>query len=166
MNVSLLKEITDLMKLNISPESNKIFTFMVDGIMVALPIALEMNKSLVIARDFHYNLPDTVHFMQKTNYHQRKMYFTGVVKSDKIDIVDAIISSGGTILSAVDKLEKIGSEIRAIHVMINKVDYDGSNLLKQRGYKFFSLVDVKIEDNKIICLPSRSKLSIKKLRKI
>lgn len=155
INQRLLREIVDLMKLKISSETTKIFTFMVDGIIVALPIALETNKSLVIARDFHYNLPNVISFLQKTKYYKRKMYFTGLVKSDKINIVDAIISSGRTILSAIDKLEKIGCEVKGVHTVIDKVDYGGSNLLKQKGYKFFSLVDTKIEDNKIICIPSR-----------
>jgi len=147
----LLKEIINLMKLNISPESNKIFTFMTDGIIVALPIALETNKSLVVARDFHYNLPNLNSFLQKTKYYKRKLYFTGVKKSDKIDIVDAVVSSGNSILNAIDKLKKIGCKIGGIHTVVNKVDYGGSNLLKRKGYKFFSLVDAKIENNKIIC---------------
>jgi adenine/guanine phosphoribosyltransferase-like PRPP-binding protein len=155
MNCQLLKEIVNEMKVNISPESNKIFTFMTDGIIVALPIALEMNKSLIIARDFHYNLPNVISFLQETNYYKRKMYFTGLKESDKIDIVDAVISSGKSILSVIDKLEKIGCEIKGIHTVVNKIDYGGSNLLKQKGYKFFSLVDVKIDDNKIICRPSK-----------
>jgi adenine/guanine phosphoribosyltransferase-like PRPP-binding protein len=156
INCQLLKEIVNEMKVNISPESNKMFTFMTDGIIVALPIALEMNKSLIISRDFHYNLPNVISFLQETNYYKRKMYFTGVEKSDKIDIVDAVISSGKSILSAIDKLEKIGCEIKGIHTVANKVEYGGSDLLRQKGYKFFSLVDVKIDDNnKIICRPSR-----------
>lgn len=156
INQQLLKEIINLMVVNISPESNRIFTFMTDGIIIALPIALKTNKSLVIARDFHYNLPNVTVFLQETNYYKRKMYFTGLKKSDKIDIVDSIISSGKSILSAIDKLEKIGCEIKGVHTIVNKVDYGGSILLRQKGYRFFSLVDVKIEGNKIICFPSKN----------
>ena len=156
INLTLLKETVNLMKLNISSESNKIFTFMVDGIVIALPIALETNKSLVISRDFHYNLPDINSFLQKTNYHERKMYFTGLEESDKIEIIDAVISSGKTILSSIEELNKINCEIKGIHTVVNKVDYGGSDILKGKGYKIFSLMDVKIEGNKIICTPSKN----------
>ena len=107
IDVKLLRKIINLTRLNISPDSNKIFTFMVDGLVLALPIALEMNRPLVIARDFHYNLSDVTSFLQETNYYKRKMYFKGLVKSDKVEIIDAIVSSGKTILSAIDKIEKI-----------------------------------------------------------
>ena len=156
MNTELLKEIINLMKLNISSDSSKLFTFMVDGLVFAVPLALETNKPLIIARDFHYHLPDTISFLQETKYFKRKMYFKGLVKSDKIEIIDAIVSSGKTILSAIDKMEKIGCEIKGIHTVVDKPDYGGSSLLKQKGYKFFSLVDVKVQDNKIVCFPSKN----------
>lgn len=156
INLKFLNEAVDLISLNISRGSNKIFTFMVDGIIVALPVALKTNKSLVVARDCNYNLPNTTSFLQETNYYKRKMYFTGIVKTDKIEIIDAVISSGKSILGLINKLERIGCKINGIHAVVNKVDYGGLNLLRQRGYKVFSLVDLKFEKNKIICTPSKN----------
>lgn len=157
IELPLLEEIINLLKSNVSPRSTKIFTFMTDGIIVALPLAIELGKPLVIARDFHYNLSNVSSFMQRTNYFERRMYFTGVYETDRVEIVDAIISSGSTILSAILELEKTGCQIVGIHTVANKVEYGGSTLLKERGYSFSSLVDVEIDCKGMSCSPSPTK---------
>jgi len=154
IDTNLLKEVVELMKKDLSVGDYKIFTFMVDGMIVALPLALAVEKPLVITRDFHYNMPHIRSFNQKTNYYERKMYFGGLEKYNKVEIVDCIVSSGGTILNAINEIEKIGCDILGVHTVIDKVDYGGSEKIRDMGYKFTSLLDVSIIGDKIHISPS------------
>jgi len=153
-DASLLEDISELLKKDMAEGDYKIFTFMTDGIMGALPLAISLKKPLVVARDFHYNIPDVAHFVQKTKYYERDMYFSGIGDSDNVEIVDCMVSSGGSVLNAIDKLEEIGCNILGVHSIIDKVDYGGSQKIRKRGYNFTSLLDVTIKDGKVYCSPS------------
>ncbi len=156
IDIKFLNKTVKMMESKISSKSKKILTIMVDGVILALPIALETNKQLLIARDYGYRLPKICSFTQKTRYYERDMYFGGINSSDKIEIVDAVISSGGTVIKLIEKVEKLGAEVIGIHTMINKVDYGGVDIIRDSGYKVFSLLDVKIQGKKISCNASKN----------
>lgn len=59
-------------------------------------------------------------------------------KGDKIAIVDDLLATGGTVLSAIKLIEKLGGEVVALEFLIELESLNGREKLK--GYHFNSLV--------------------------
>ena len=123
------------------PPSNSydlILTFMTDGIILALPTALKLNKRLWIARDHHYHVCN-IGFDQLTGYLSRKMYLNAFwidenQKPLRIIIVDAIISTGGTVINSVNSLsEKYNEKIMlcGVYALITKPQYRGCQKIRK-----------------------------------
>jgi adenine phosphoribosyltransferase len=69
-------------------------------------------------------------------YTRGKMYLNGVKKGDKIILVEDIIDSGGTIISMIHLLEKIGAVIVDIICLAEKEEIQGAaRIKKETGYE-------------------------------
>ena len=135
----------------ISKDVDLIFTVETDGIFTALPVAMNLNKPLVVARSFDYKMPNPFHFTQKTGYHERELYFYfDPRKIKRVAIIECILSTGGTIKAVIDLLEKMNIEVGGIYTVINKINYSDVELMDNIKHKLFSLFDVKIENGKVI----------------
>lgn len=143
-----------LIKGDIGLDFSTIFTFMTDGEIIAIPLALRLKKRVVVARDYHYQLPDLKRFRQKTGYYEREMYFTGITSSDRIVIVDVIVSTGGSVASVIPELNCIGCEICGVYTVVNKVSNKGAQRLEELGLKYKSLLNVEFEREKIEVTPT------------
>ena len=64
-------------------------------------------------------------------------------------IIDDLISTGGTIISLVEAIKKIGAEVLDIGVIFNKVDYGGMRRLEKMGFRPKALLNVKLKGMKI-----------------
>lgn len=142
-----------LIKGDIGLDFSTIFTFMTDGEIIAIPLALRLKKR-VVARDYHYQLPDLKRFRQKTGYYEREMYFTGITSSDRIVIVDVILSTGGSIAALLPELNRIGCEICGVYTVANKVRNGGEKRLKDLDLKCKSLLNVEFEGGKVEVTPN------------
>ncbi len=128
-----------------------IFSVETDGIFTALPVAMLLCKPLVVARSFDYKMSKSFHFIQKTGYHERELYFYfDPHKVKKVAIIDCILSTGGTVKASVDLFEKLGVEVKGIYTVINKINYSNIELTNQIDGRLFSLFDVGIKGKNVI----------------
>lgn len=156
INSEEIKYLSNIIASKIPKDTDLIFSVEVDGIFTALPVAILLGKPLVIARSFDYRMPKSFHFTQKTGYYERQLYFNfDPQKVKKVSIVDCILSTGGTIRSAINLFNKMGIQVEGIYTVINKVDYFDIKLLSQIKSRFFSIFDVKIEGKNIIVVKSK-----------
>lgn len=156
INDGEIKYLADVIASKIPKDVDLIFTVETDGIFTALPVAMAMGKPLVSARWFNYKMDKSFSFTQKTGYYKRKLYFYfDPKKVKKVAVIDCVLSTGGTIKTALDLFKKLGVEVVGIYTVVNKTNYSDKNFMIQIKDKLFSLFDVEIKGKRIIVEKSK-----------
>lgn len=140
----------------ISKDIDFIFTFETDGIFIASPVSFLLNKPLLCARKFHYNLANPIKLTQKTGYYKRDLFFSlNGCDSRKVAVIDCVHSTGGSIKGALRIFKKLKIEVTGIYVIINKINYNDKSFLKKIKNKFFAIYDVKIINDRVSAYRSK-----------
>jgi len=130
-------------------EANKILTPEAMGIHIATTISLKTKLPLIIATRRRKFTLDEIQVNYVTGYDNGIFYINGIQKGDKILIIDDLISTGGTIISLIEAIKKMGAEVVDIGVIFNKVDYGGVRQLKKMGFDPKYLLNVKLNGEKV-----------------
>lgn len=151
INSKDIKYLAETIASKISKNVDMIFTVETDGIFTALPVAMLLEKPLVVARSFNYKMGKCFHFVQKTGYHKKELFFHfNPSKIKKIAVVDCILSTGGTTKAIIDLFRKLNVEVDGIYVVANKTNYSDTKFIKQIKNRLFCLFDVEIKNNKVL----------------
>lgn len=127
---------------------DKILTIEAMGIPLAISI---MSKPIIIARKRKYGLPGEIHCKQKTGYSENDLYINGLKPGESVVIIDDVISTGGTIRSLIKVLRENKIKIEAIVILFDK-NFVCEQIRKEFNMRICSLVDVRIENNKLVML--------------
>lgn len=113
-------------------DSNEIVSFMTDGEVLAIPCSLKCQLPLRIFRDFHYNVHSTqlIKITQRTGYYSREMYVKKRTCGIGFTLIDAVVSTGGSVLAAAKGLEDEGSILNAVVVGLDKREYGGTSQIR------------------------------------
>jgi len=151
-----LKYLAQIVASKISNDIDAIFTVETDGIFTALPVAMLLNKPLIVARSFDYRMSKSFHFTQKTGYHERELFFHfDLLKIKKVAIIDCVLSTGGTIKASMDLFKKLDVEVEGVYVVVNKTNYSNIEFIHHIKDRFFSLFDIQIRNEKILVKKSK-----------
>ncbi len=129
--------------------ATKILTPEAMGIHIATTISLKTSLPMIIATKRQKGTLDEIPVTYVCGYKSDILHINGIQKGDKILIIDDLISTGGTIISLVKSIEKLGASIIDIGVIFNKVDYGGVRELKRMGHDPKYLLNVKLKGDKI-----------------
>lgn len=70
-----------------------------------------------------------------------EIHIDAIKKNDKVILVDDLIATGGTMIAGCKLIEKLGGSVIECAV-VNDLQYlNGSNKLKELGYKLFSILE-------------------------
>jgi adenine phosphoribosyltransferase len=139
----LLTEITDKIASDM-PECTRIVTMEAMGIPLATALSLKTKIPFTIIRKRQYGLPGEVEVHQKTGYSTSQLYINGISKNDSIVIVDDVLSTGGTLLSVVERLHNIGASVKKIFIVVNKTDKD--TIQSRINIPIVTLADITVND--------------------
>ena len=139
----LLNEVTDRIIEVIDPNFDKILTIEAMGIHIGTSLALRTGKPVSIIRKRQYNLPNEVKVDQATGYSKGELFLNGIYGSDRLIIIDDVISTGGTLSSVIKAVNTIGATIVDIVVVIERGD--GAKLLRQAGIPLKTLVKIEVD---------------------
>ncbi|MFH0860298.1 MAG: hypoxanthine/guanine phosphoribosyltransferase [Candidatus Altiarchaeota archaeon] len=142
----LLDEVAEAIIENSEMDVDTILTMEAMGIHIAAAISLKTGLPFNIIRKREYGLPGEVVLDQSTGYSKGKMYINDIRKGDKVTIVDAVISTGGTLNAVIKGLERIGAEIKDIICVIERGD-GVKKVMKETGYKVKTLVKIEVDGN-------------------
>jgi adenine phosphoribosyltransferase len=147
----LLEEVVNEMKKRIEKcgKIDKIITIEALGVPLATALCLKMNIPFVIIRKRPYGLPNEIVIEQETGYSKSKLYVNDVKKSDKVVIVDDVLSTGGTLKGVLSALNKIGADIKGVFIAINKGN-SLEDIKNKYNIKIDILANVEIINDKII----------------
>lgn len=113
-------------------ESDLLFTFQTDGEILAIPLALLARKRLVICRDIPYEMPEPLIITQHTRYWTRNLYCEKIEPNTRVVLVEALISTGSTVIEAVQRIRSCGAEVVGVVAVVSKVDYGGEARIQQQ----------------------------------
>ena len=84
---------------------------------------------------------------KKTGYSASKLYINDIIPHERILLIDSIISTGGSFVATIKKLQEYSVEIVDAIAIIEKADYDGVERVKREtGVDVKTLVRVNIRD--------------------
>jgi adenine/guanine phosphoribosyltransferase-like PRPP-binding protein len=124
MDPEELDTLVSLLATRIPVAADLLFTFQTDGEILAVPLALQLKKRLTICRDITYDMPNPLVITQHTRYWTRNLYCERPV-SQGVVIVEAIISTGNTVIEAVQRIQDCGAKVIGVVAAVSKIDYGG-----------------------------------------
>ncbi|HJH32176.1 MAG TPA: purine phosphoribosyltransferase family protein [Methanosarcinaceae archaeon] len=147
LDPELIGEISDHILGIADTDIDRILTIEAMGIPIATALSLKTGIPLSIVRKRKYELDGEVELSQSTGYSNGELYINGIVKGDRVLIVDDVISTGGTLHALVKALHGIGAIICGIIVVIERGD--GSSRLAESGIDVTALVKIDVNENGI-----------------
>lgn len=70
-----------------------------------------------------------------------EMHIDAVHAGDKVLVIDDLIATGGTMLAACSLISELGAEVTECAVVSDLLYLNGSNLIKEQGYKVFAILE-------------------------
>lgn len=128
---------------------DKIVTMEAMGIPLATALSLNMSIPFTIIRKRGYGLPDEVSVEQVTGYSKSKLYINGLIKGDKIVIVDDVLSTGGTLRAVLTALKKMGVMIKGVFIAIDKGNVAGK-IKDEYKVNIITLVNIDVIDGEVV----------------
>ncbi|MBS3104716.1 adenine phosphoribosyltransferase [Candidatus Woesearchaeota archaeon] len=117
------------------------------GFIIGGAIASKLNKGFIPIRK-EGKLP---HKTEKESYDLEygratvEIHVDAIPKGAKVLLVDDLIATAGTLVAAINLIEKLGGEVVECAVIIELPDLHGREKVEAKGHKLFSLVDFEGE---------------------
>ncbi len=128
-----------LMKLNF----DKIASIESRGFVFASALCYNLSKPLILMRKKN-KLPAEKYsqeFVLEYGKATLEIHKDSIKSKEKVIIVDDLIATGGTAEAGAKLVEKSGGIVSGFVFVINLFDLGGKNLLENKGYKTFSLIE-------------------------
>jgi len=114
------------------------------GIHIATALSLRTDIPLVVIRKRSYGLDDEVPLHKTTGYSEAEMFINDIEASDRLLVVDDLLSTGGTLAAICDALDDIGATVVDIVVVFRKV---GDSALDDTDHEVTSLLDITVDED-------------------
>jgi len=113
------------------------------GFIVGSALAYSLKKGFVMIRKPGKLPGEVVSQEYQLEYGSDKMEIQSdaFIPGTKVLIVDDLIATGGTVISAIALVEKLGGIVTETAFIVDLPDLGGSQKLKKNGYNIFSLTE-------------------------
>ncbi len=120
------------------------------GLPLCAPLALAVNKPLVVVRKRSYGLEGEVKIDQSTGYSKGEMYINDIKDGERVFIMEDVISTGGTMRAVLKGLTSTKSTVSVVMTVVEKGE--GMEQLKSEypNTKFESLVTLHMDGAKVV----------------
>ena len=135
--------IDQISKILIKLNFDKIAAIESRGFVFASALCYNLSKPLILMRK-KGKLPAEKYsqdFILEYGKATLEIHTDSVEPEEKVLIVDDLIATGGTSEAGAKLVEKSGGVVSGFVFVINLFDLGGKKLLKDKGYKTFSLID-------------------------
>ena len=113
------------------------------GFIFASPLSYNLSKPYVLLRKKN-KLPAerySVDFELEYGKATLEIHKDSIKPKEKVLIIDDLVATGGTAEAGAKLVEKSGGIVSGFIFVINLFDLGGKKLMKNKGYKTFSLID-------------------------
>ncbi len=130
----------------IPKEAEVIVSIEADGIGIATFVAAELSLPLIIAKQFHYNVP-CVEFTQQAGYHKRQMYLPTCIEGKNVALVDCMVSTGGTIKAMAKTMQQMKDVTIVGTYCVNDKNNYRTKEKTLAGYPYKYLISANIDEH-------------------
>ncbi len=142
----IVKEVCEYIMEHADLDVDYIVTMEAMGIHVSAVLSQMTGRPFYIVRKRRYGLPGEVVVDQRTGYGKGSMYINSAKEGDVVTIVDAVVSTGGTLTAVVDGLRRAGAEVKDIVCVIERGD--GVEKVKAAtGLDVKTLIKIEVGEN-------------------
>jgi adenine phosphoribosyltransferase len=121
------------------------------GFHIGAALSMVTGLPLLMVRKRPYNLKGEMKLVKSTGYEKSTMYINSVRKGDRIILVDSILATGGTLVSIVQALQKIGAVVQDAGVVVERRGLGGAEkILNETGIKVKALLSVDVVQGKVM----------------
>jgi len=121
------------------------------GLPLAATLSVAVDKPLVIARKRGYGFADEVMIDQSTGYSKGEIFLNDVQPSDRVVVIDDVISTGGTMRAILSTIERIGATISDVVIVFEK-GVGMQRLIADHGWPMHSLVRLEMDGDRVVLL--------------
>ena len=122
------------------------------GLPLMAPLSMRTGIPMVIARKRQYDLKGEIEINQETGYSKGSIFLNDIKQGENLVIIDDVLSTGGTIRSVIEGVNKTGAVIQNIVVVVEK----GPGMAAlQKDYpeiRFDSLVKLEMDGERVVIL--------------
>ena len=122
------------------------------GLPLMAPLSMRTGIPMVIARKRQYDLKGEIEINQETGYSKGSIFLNDIKQGENLVIIDDVLSTGGTIRSVIEGVNKTGAVIQNIVVVVEK----GPGMANlQKDYpeiRFDSLVKLEMDGEKVVII--------------
>jgi adenine phosphoribosyltransferase len=120
------------------------------GLPICAPLALAVNKPLIIVRKRSYGLEGEVKIDQSTGYSKGEMYINDIKDGERVFIMEDVISTGGTMRAVLKGLANTKATASVVMTVVEKGE--GMAQLKSEfsNTNFESLVALHMDGAKVV----------------
>tara|TARA_Y200000002_G_C22543847_1_gene605202 strand:- start:94 stop:681 length:588 start_codon:yes stop_codon:yes gene_type:complete len=122
------------------------------GLPLMAPLSMRTGIPMVIARKRQYDLKGEIEINQETGYSKGSIFLNDIKQGENLVIIDDVLSTGGTIRSVIEGVNKTGAVIQNIVVVVEK----GPGMAAlQKDYpeiRFDSLVKLEMDGEKVVII--------------
>jgi adenine phosphoribosyltransferase len=146
IEAALMKEVCLALKEHTDMDADYIVTMEAMGIHICAVLSQISGLPLNIIRKRQYGLAGEIILDQSTGYSSGKMYLNNVKRGDVVVIVDAVISTGGTMIASINALKKAGAIVKDCICVIERGD-GVERVMDATGFKVKTLVKIEVADS-------------------
>lgn len=128
-------EAVDKMAEKIGPDVDKIIGIEARGFIFASALAYKLNKGFIPVRKPGKLPYDKISESYSLEYGEDsiEIHCDAINKGDKVAIVDDLLATGGTAKACVNLVKKLGGETEVVLFLIELVDLNGRDILKDEN---------------------------------
>jgi len=145
----LLREVSEAIDHISNKEYERIVTIEAMGLPVTTALSLRVNKPYTTIRKRKYGLAGEVEVMQRTGYSESKLYVNGLEKGMRVLVLDAVISTGGTLQAVLSALREVGCEVVEVIVIIEKNRETTEKIGRDFGVQIKTLASINLKYGKV-----------------
>jgi adenine phosphoribosyltransferase len=138
----IIEEICSAIRKTADTNADLILTIESMGIHIATRLSSLMSVPFNIVRKTPRYLPGEVVLDQRTGYSKGQLYLN-VERGKKVLVVDAVVSTGGTLIAVLGGLKQRNCEISDVVCAIGR-DHGKEAVERATGYKVKTLVDIEV----------------------
>ena len=122
------------------------------GLPLMAPLSMRTGIPMVIARKRQYDLTGEIEINQETGYSKGSIFLNDIKQGENLVIIDDVLSTGGTIRSVIEGVNKTGAVIQNIVVVVEKGPGMATLQKEYPKIRFDSLVKLEMDGEKVVIL--------------
>jgi adenine phosphoribosyltransferase len=147
----LMKEVCESIMGHADLDVDFIVTMEAMGIHLAAVLSQLTGLPFNIIRKRPYGLPGEVTLHQETGYSSGAMYLNNVEEGYVVTVVDAVVSTGGTLTAVINGLLEAGAVVKDVVCVIGRGD-GAREVEEATGYQVKTLVEIDVVGDRVVIL--------------